>query len=196
MTSCGILTKSLTITRSLNIYWYSLGLQSIYWIYLGSFMSLKILLPGKADIRLELTYAFNPYLSNFFEDTHPSIMGFLIPSSFLFCHGLLGRPAFQPLMSHWVYPCCYRKSITRASPAPHEFLTLSLNILSTTRLWSFNILSRAGMFAVDQKGEKLDLHHLSSHLYNLSKQGPLSSESPEWEKRQSWDSGLVSSSCA
>lgn len=123
-------------------------------------------------------------------------MCFLIPSSFFFCHGLLGRPAFQPLMSNGFHPCCYRKSITHASPNPHEFLTLSLNILSTTQLWSFNILSRAGMFIVDQKGEKLDLHHLSSHLCNMSKQGPLSSESPEREKRQSWDWGLVSSSCA
>lgn len=160
-------------------------------------MSMKILLPGKVDVRSEFTYAFNPYLSNFFEDTHTSIMCFLIPSSFFFCHGLLGRPAFQPLMSNRFYPCCYRKSITHASPTPPPgFLTLSLNILSTMQLWSFNILSREGMFAVDQKGQKLDLHHLSSHLCNLSKQGLLSLEIPEWAKRQSWDWGLVSSSCA
>lgn len=41
------------------------------------------------------------------------------------------------------------------------------------------------MFAVDQKGEKLDLHHFSSHLGYLSKRGPVTSESPEWERKLS-----------
>ena len=65
-----------------------------------------------------------------------------------------------------------------------EFLTLSLNICNYAAS-SSNILSRAGKFPVDQKGEKLNLYHLSSCWYYLGRQGPLHSEnreSPETEE--------------
>lgn len=75
---------------------------------------------------------------------------------------------------------------------PHEFLTLSLNMLPTMQLRSFNILSRAGMFAIDQKGEKFDLHHIYSCLYNLSSGGGFGGESPETEKLCSLPVSVVS----